>query len=519
MRISLASALLVTCSALAVGATSSTSSTAAAPPPSDSRSAAVDHARISAAREVLGPNQGSLVRDVVRDADGSSHVRFDRSYRGLEVVGGDFVVHQGPTGAFRSVSGRPLETLRLSMTPTLSAQQAADLAASRVGYRPDRATPELVVLADGNPALTYRVNVEGRAPDGSPQGTYVFVDARSGRTLASWPSELTETGSGTGLYVGTVPLESTSTGSAYALVDGSRGGNATHNGPFASSAPVFTDADNVWGTGASSNAQTAAVDAHYGIAKTWDFYKTTFGRNGIGNDGKGTRAFVHDGMYVNASWSDSCFCMKYGDGDGGKVYNALVELDIAGHEMSHGVTSRTAKLQYRGESGGLNEATSDIMGTLVEFFAANADDPGDYVIGEEIFTSYNPATRFIRRMDKPSMDGASQDCWNAKTKSVDVHYSSGPANHFFFLLAEGSGAKTLGGVAYNSPTCNGSTVTGIGRSAAGAIWYRALTTYMTSTTTYAGARIATVTAASDLYGATSVQVAAVKAAWSAVNVK
>jgi Zn-dependent metalloprotease len=158
------------------------------------------------------------------------------------------------------------------------------------------------------------------------------------------------------------------------------------------------------------------------------------------------------------------------------------------------------------------------MGTLVEFYAANASDPGDYVVGEEIFTKYNPATNYIRRMDKPSMDGASQDCWSKRTRSVDVHYSSGPANHFFYLLSEGSGAKTLGGVAYNSPTCNGSTVAGIGHDAAGAIWYRALTVYMTSTTTYSGARAATVSAASDLYGATSTQVAAVKAAWAAVSV-
>jgi Zn-dependent metalloprotease len=101
---------------------------------------------------------------------------------------------------------------------------------------------------------------------------------------------------------------------------------------------------------------------------------------------------------------------------------------------------------------------------------------------------------------------------------VDVHYSSGVANHFFYLLSEGSGVKTINGIAYNSPTCNGSTITGIGRTAAAAIWYRALTVYMTSNTNYAAARVATVNAATDLYGATSAQVATVKTAWSAVSV-
>ena len=104
------------------------------------------------------------------------------------------------------------------------------------------------------------------------------------------------------------------------------------------------------------------------------------------------------------------------------------------------------------------------FGTLVEFHAANANDPGDYLIGEE-FDLANHAG--FRRMDRPSSDGSSYDCWSSGVGNADVHYSSGVGNHFFYLLAEGSGAKTIGGVAHNSPTCNGSTVTGIGRDAAG----------------------------------------------------
>ncbi|MET8837583.1 M4 family metallopeptidase, partial [Micromonospora sp. NPDC004540] len=94
------------------------------------------------------------------------------------------------------------------------------------------------------------------------------------------------------------------------------------------------------------------------------------------------------------------------------------------------------------------------------------------------------------------------------------HYSSGVANHFFYLLAVGSGSSSYG----NSPTCNGSTVTGIGNAEAGAIWYRALTTYMTSRTDYAGARTASLSAVADLYGSGSAEYTAVAAAWSAVSV-
>jgi zinc metalloprotease ZmpA len=118
-----------------------------------------------------------------------------------------------------------------------------------------------------------------------------------------------------------------------------------------------------------------------------------------------------------------------------------------------------------------------------------------------------------------SSDGSSADCWSATVGQLDVHYSSGVGNHFFYLLSEGSGARTLNGVSYNSPTCNGGTVTGIGHDAAAKIWYRALTVYMTSSTNYSGARTASLNAARDLYGAGSAQHNAVASAWTAVNVR
>ena len=206
--------------------------------------------------------------------------------------------------------------------------------------------------------------------------------------------------------------------------------------------------------------------------------------------------------------------MTYGDGDGTN-FGPLTSLDVAGHEMSHGVTENSAGLTYSGESGGLNESTSDIFGTTVEFYAGNSNDPGDYLIGEEFDLKQH---RGFRRMDNPSSDGDSLNCWSATAGSADVHYSSGIGNHFFYLLSEGSGAKTIGGVAHSSSTCNGSTVSGIGRAAAAKIWYRALTVYMTSSTNYKGARTATLNAARDLYGAGSTQYNTVAGAWSAVAV-
>jgi Zn-dependent metalloprotease len=222
----------------------------------------------------------------------------------------------------------------------------------------------------------------------------------------------------------------------------------------------------------------------------------------------------YDVNYVNAYWDGTQ--MVYGDGDGVDASNLARSMDETAHELTHAVTENESNLIYSGESGGLNEATSDIFGTAVEFYAANSSDVGDYLIGEKI--NINGDGTPLRYMDKPSKDGGSKDSWSSTLGNLDVHYSSGPANHFFYLLSEGSGAKTINGVSYNSPTSNGSTVTGIGRAKAVQIWYKALTTYMTSTTNYKGARTATLNAASSLYGASSAEYAAVNAAWAAVNV-
>jgi hypothetical protein len=156
------------------------------------------------------------------------------------------------------------------------------------------------------------------------------------------------------------------------------------------------------------------------------------------------------------------------------------------------------------------------MAAAVEFYSNNATDLGDYLVGEKI--DINGDGTPLRYMDKPSKDGASKDAWYSGIGGVDVHYSSGPANHFFYLLSEGSGAKTINGVSYNSPTSDGLPVTGIGRDKAALIWFKALTTKFSSTTNYAAARTGTLAAAGDLYGTTSAEYKAVADAWAGVNV-
>jgi Zn-dependent metalloprotease len=463
------------------------------------------------------------VRNTTVDADGAAHVRYDRTYRGLRVRGGDLVVHTSANGSFVKASVGLTAPLSLPTVAAVSPAAAAELSTAVFeGTLTEVGTPELIVDASGGDGvLAYRTELRGWAPDGqTPSRFQVVVDAATGAVRESWDEIQHVDGTGTGIYVGGVTVSTTAaSSSSYSMVDPTHGNGRTCdlNNSTGGTCTTFTDADNVWGTGTTASRQSAAVDAHYGAALTFDYFKNVHNRNGIFGNGAGVPSRVHYGNnYVNAFWDGAQ--MTYGDGSGNA--KPLVSLDVAGHEMTHGVTENTADLNYTGESGGLNEATSDIFGTMVEFSANNAADPGDYRIGEEIDINGNGTP--LRYMYNPTLDGSSHGCWSSSTNSVDVHYSSGPGNHFFFNLAEGSGSTAYG----TSPVCGSApAVTGIGRAKAAAIWYRALSTYFTSTTRYyqasnlsATARAHTLSAATDLYGSCGTEYKAVQAAWTSVNV-
>ncbi|UZI28644.1 M4 family metallopeptidase [Streptomyces sp. VB1] len=470
----------------------------------------------------LGSTEKLVVRDVVQDRDGTTHTRYERTLNGLPVLGGDLVVKASAAGATEGVSKASKATsaqlkavgLTADVAPAAAEKQALG-AAKAEGSKAKKASeaPRKVVwLGSGSPQLAYETVVGGLQHDGTPNELHVVTDAASGEKLYEW--QAVHNGTGNTQYNGQVTL---GTAPSYTLTDTTRGNHKTYNLNRGSSGTgtLFSGPDDIWGDGTPQNAETAGADAHYGAAETWDYYKNVHGRSGIRGDGVGAYSRVHYGNnYVNAFWQDSCFCMTYGDGSGN--VKPLTSLDVAAHEMTHGLTSVTAKLVYSGESGGLNEATSDIFAAGVEFYSDTAQDPGDYMVGEKI--DINGDGTPLRYMDKPSKDGSSKDYWYSGIGNVDVHYSSGPANHWFYLISEGSGAKTVNGVNYDSPTSDGLPVTGIGRDKAVQIWFKALTTKFTSTTNYAAARTGTLAVAGELYGTTSPEYAAVAHAWAGINV-
>ncbi|MFI1958311.1 M4 family metallopeptidase [Streptomyces althioticus] len=536
--LALGSVNMVATQSTAVPQSTAAASTSAAQPgagframTADTRSEAIRTAGRNAAataRELgLGPDERLVAKDVLIDTDGARHVRYDRTYSGLDVIGGDLVVHLAKNGEITGSDLAHQGAIEVARTtPKLTAADASAKAVRHAKHvrkaKADSKDSTLVVYAAGKiPVLAYRSTVTGAGDTGPASREAVIVDAASGALLDQYELHQTVTGTGNGVTVGQVSIETTQTGSGYTLTDAAHGGTIiydSYNSPQSNprqNARAFSKTSNTWGNGTASSRESAAVDASYGLAKTWDYYKDSFNRSGIRNDGRGAPAYVHMGTNVlNAFYDDACFCMFFGDGSSQNGNTPVTALDVAGHEMSHGVTAATANLNYSGESGGLNEATSDIFGTMVEFYANNTGDQGDYYIGEKL----NMSGGYMRRMDNPSADGNSLSCWTSGAGSVDVHYSSGIANHFFYLAAEGTGAKTIGGRSHNGTTCNNDTFSGIGKDKAAAVWYRALSTYMTSTTNYASARTATLQAAADLYGTNSQERYLVSKAWAAVSV-
>ncbi|GLH74548.1 hypothetical protein GETHLI_30500 [Geothrix limicola] len=277
-----------------------------------------------------------------------------------------------------------------------------------------------------------------------------------------------------------------------------------------------------------ANGQTAAVGAHSAMQVTYDMYKNVLGRLGLDGQNTSMISVVHDnlGSIVNAHFSYVDLMMHYGDGNwyqGSTDPNAFKEftsITIGGHEMSHGEMHFTAAVHYYGEGMGLNEANSDIMGMCVEAYSKRAaTDPldkipegkADWVIAPEISAS----GQGLRSMVKPSLDGYSPNSWYSGINQLDGHYSMGVPNRCFYFLSMGAGADSTKND-YSPYLPQG--MSGIGIDAAARIWYKAVSEYMTPSTGILTMRDPLIAAATDLYGATSPQLAAVQNALAAVNV-
>ncbi|HYF63662.1 MAG TPA: M4 family metallopeptidase [Herpetosiphonaceae bacterium] len=461
------------------------------------------------------------VRSVDQD-DLATHVRLDQYLNGVPVFGAQVLTHLDAQGNVLSDGGE-FYAVNVNTKPSLNELEAIKVARKQVNYVGDgKYEPEvssrLVVLPQDNGAAVLAYQVSVHIEDGTAATAHheYFVNAADG-SVAYYYNDIdtvNATGTGKSLYSGNVSIGTDLVSGVYYMRDNTRGGMYTVDmkNRTSGSGTTFSDSDNVWGTNTSASAQSAAVDAHYGAQLTWDYYLNSFNRRGIDNAGFRVVSRVHYGRnYNNAFWNG--VNMTYGDGDG-STFTPLTSLDVAGHEITHGLTEKTADLVYAKESGALNESFSDIFGTMVEYASGvNAD----YQIGEDIYT---PGTSgdALRSMSNPASAGDPDHyskrlypgtCSPSSTNdNCGVHSNSGIQNHAFYLLAEGGTNRT-----------SGLSVTGIGRTAAAAIFYRTLTVYLSPSSNYSAARLYSLRAAADLYGSGSTQYNAVAQAWTAVGVQ
>jgi Zn-dependent metalloprotease len=437
-------------------------------------------------------------RPVLTSKQGLQYVPYQRTYEGLRVYGGDFVVVTDKAGQVLSTEVAQTKPIQLTgLTPAVPAATAAATAraTSKAAAIDGVTANDKIVYALDTPRLAYETVVAGHTGQ-RPSTLHVFTDAMTGKVINSY-DEVSD-GTGNGAIYGTVAIATSGSGTSFSMVDPTRSGIRCRN--FTTGA-TLTGTDDVWGNGVGTNIETGCVDAYFTVQREWDMFGTWFGRNGINGAGGGFPLDV--GLNdLNAFWDGSRVAV--GHNQAGAWIGSF---DVVGHEFGHALDSNTPG----GQSGnGVSEATGDIMGTSVEFFANNPNDPPDYSIGEEInLVGSGP----IRQMYNPSLVG-DPNCYSASIPTAETHAAAGPFDHWFALASKGSAAA---GGQPASPTCNGSVVTGIGPQTVATIFYNAMLS-KTAGMTYLRYRTATLNAAKNLTPTSCTNFNAVKAAWDAVSV-
>lgn len=512
-----------------------------------------------------GPEAQFLQSD--KDKSGYEHYRFQQTLNGYPIEGAFYIQHV-QNGKLMSQNGvmvkdfspETIDARAATLQPAAALESAKRFVGAREYKWEIASEEEFLKRETGNPSATflpkgelvyynqgsefdaaklrlaYKFDIYANAP---ASRKIVYVDAKTGEILGtneliktlfneSTHQELLHnnnsasiarsvltnaTGSAATAYSGTQAITTDYTGSTYRLRETGRGnGIETYNlkkSTSYSAAVDFTDADNTWNN-VNTTEDQYATDAHWGSEKVYDYYKNSYGRNGIDGSGMKMLSYVHySSNYLNAYWDGSR--MTYGDGDSSTT--PLTSLDIVGHEMTHGITERTSNLAYRGESGALNEAYSDILGVAVEFAAKPST--ANWLMGDQIGMTFRSMSNPNQYQQPDTYKGTywynTVGCTPSQTTDqCGVHTNSGVLNYWFYLLTNGgSGTNDIN---------NAFSVSGLGIVKAAAIAYRTNTNYLGSSSTYADARTYSIKSAEDLYGVGSNEANQVMNAFYAVGI-
>ena len=480
-------------------------------------------------REIALGNLNLILTQTETDKD-CLHQRHNQYYQGIPVWGAQLIRHF-KAGKIYCINGKYYDDINIEVVPELGKESAIEIAKNDLSDTEYRLLnePELTIFpAENAYDLAYKITLIKR-----PVSEMIyFVNAWTGDLILKYDNLKTtaEIGIGNGVHNDLKKVSADYTGGVYRSRDRMRPAIIktydmqydylawlTHN---YTDAHLGEDNDNDW---SDETSDKAVVDAHCYTGWTYDYYYLVHGRKGYNNNNLTMKVFVnfYPEPYTNAQYwgTDNSICFYDGDG----VYTTYVAgaLDVVAHEISHGVTDFTSDLIYCSESGALNEAFSDIMGTCTEFYhqpEGTGHLKADWLCGEDVYLTYGTNKAF-RRMDKPYLlsfsGGPYPDHYSniyilPCTEEGDwggVHINACIATHWFYLLSEGGTNKT-----------SGITVTGIGLSQAEKIAYRTWVYYLFPSAEFSDARLASIQAAKDLYGEGSAEVNRTKKAWDAVGV-
>jgi Zn-dependent metalloprotease len=498
----------------------------------DLQKAAVSY--LNGVKDVLRVRQPEAEFSVHRteiDDPGQLHIRMKQSYRGVEVYGSEIILH-AKSNQIQSLNGRYFPTPGLAnVKPALSAEGAVAAATGNLrgkaafaalsaeqktllGYEKPESKLVIYHVNDdpNNARLTWHVTLR---PNFIDLWEY-FVDANTGAVLHQYNHTCAIDGARTAtakdLSGATQTVHTYQMGTGYYFMDASRpmfnaaqtklpenpvGVLLTFDARNTSSknfkAYDIVNTNNVWNN-------PTAVSAHVNAGKIYEYFRTVHGRNAIDGQGGNIISFINvadeDGSGLdNAYWNGKA--MFYGNGNVG--FKPLAgSMDVAGHEMSHGINDKTANLEYQGQAGAMDESFADIFGAM--------NDLEDWKIGEDVVKTSVFPSGALRDLSDPHNGGSSLDDRGYQPRTMAEMYT---------------GSEDNGGVHINSGIPNWAYykfATAIGTQKAQKVYYKAISSYLSPKSQFIDLRLAVVQSATDLHGANSPEVNAAKAAFDAVGI-
>jgi len=444
------------------------------------------------------------VIETEKDELNTTHYKVAQKMDSIPVYGAELFVHTNEKGKVYAINGNAVKNVEKANWNSkfkMNDKKAIAAGLTHLGlngdveYITEPTAEKFIYPFEGKNYPVYLVTLRYSKP--TTAFYKIFVNAENGDIVDKFNALTYSAATGTGIgYDGTTKNINLSLESGtYYLKDTTKAAEIrTYDAGDRTSIPgtIVSDSDNKF----DSARQKSAVDAHYFVGVTYDYFKNTHGRNSYDGAGAAVLTSVHYGNNEsNAFWDGKQ--MAYGEGDGTQFGPFSGSLDVVGHEFTHAVTEKTCDLEYRNQSGALNESMSDVFGAIIE--AKHTGKTDWWILGEEITTPNKPG-----------------DCLgNMKDPSLGLDPQPGHMNDYKVMTSDNGGVHVNSGIP-NRGYYEIAIV--IGHDKAEKIYYRALTKYLTKTSQFMDCRNALIQSAKDLYGADSAEHKAVQNGYATIGI-